>query len=192
MMSLGVTPATSKFNLPTEVVTVNMHCFSPPTWLEGVGGLASLSTNLVVGTTQLSASAGLAAHMVTRFFGVSVLILADGIIMLPLRETSADPGRLVSAGEVVCSPGGDSLLGVHPGDARMVSSVPWVIVGEGSTPPISAVVGRAMVPSFGASVSLLLASGTVPPRLQKISCLLKVMCPSTHHFSSTTLIAKGQ
>ena len=46
-----VTPVASKFSLPTEMVTVNKHCFSPPTWSEGIGGLPSLSTYPVVGTT---------------------------------------------------------------------------------------------------------------------------------------------
>ena len=44
--------------------------------------------------------------------------------MLPLGEISADPGRLMSDGKVVGSASGDSLLGVHPGSARMVSSAP--------------------------------------------------------------------
>ena len=110
-VSLEVTPVASKFSLPTEVVTVNTHCFSPPTWLEGVGGLASLSTNPVLGTTQLSALAGLVAQMVTRSFGMSVPILAKGIIVLPLGAISEDPSRLISAGKVVGSAGGDSSLG---------------------------------------------------------------------------------
>ena len=74
--------------------------------------------------------------MVTRSFGVSVSISANGTIVLSLGEISADPGRLISAGEVVGSAGEDSSLGVHPGDARMVSSAPWVFGGQGSTPPI--------------------------------------------------------
>ena len=97
-VSLEVTPVASKFSLPTEVVTINMHCFSPPTWLEGIRGPDSLSTDLVVGTTWLSASAGIVAQMVARSFGVSVMISANGIIVLPLGEISTDPGRLISAG----------------------------------------------------------------------------------------------
>ena len=132
-VSPEITPVASKFSLPTEVITINMHCFPLPTWLEGVGGLASLSTDAVVGTTQLSTSAGPVAQMVARSFGVSMSILADGVIVLPLREISADPGQLISAGKVVASAGGDSSLGVHPGDARMVSSASWDFVGQGST-----------------------------------------------------------
>ena len=60
--------------------------------------------------------------MVARSYGVSLLILADGIIVLPLKEIFADSGRLISAGEVVGSAGGDSSLWVYPGDARIVSS----------------------------------------------------------------------
>ena len=83
MVSLGVTLVASKFNLPMEAVTGNMHCFSPPTWSEGVGGLANLPTDPVVGTTQISTLAGLAAQIIIRSFGVSLSTLADGIIVLP-------------------------------------------------------------------------------------------------------------
>ena len=130
-MSPGVTPVASKFNLPMEAVTVNMHYFSLPTWSEGVGGPASLSSDPVVGTTQLFAMAGLAAQMVTRFFGATVSILADGIIMSLLGAISADTGRLVSAGEVVDSAGGASSSGVHPGDARMGIICPLGFCGVG-------------------------------------------------------------
>ena len=69
-VSLDVTLVASKFSLPTEAVTINMHCFPPPTWLEGMGGPASLSTNPVVGTTWLSTSGGLVAQIVTRSFRI--------------------------------------------------------------------------------------------------------------------------
>ena len=58
MVPSQVTPVASKFSLPTEVVTVNVHCFSSPTWSKGMAGPPSLSTDLVVGTTHLSALAG--------------------------------------------------------------------------------------------------------------------------------------
>ena len=38
MVPPEVTPVASTFSLPTDVVTINTHCFSPPTWSEGVGG----------------------------------------------------------------------------------------------------------------------------------------------------------
>ena len=50
-MSPGVTLVASKFNLPMEVVTVNTHHLSSSASLDGVRGSASLTTDLVVGTT---------------------------------------------------------------------------------------------------------------------------------------------
>ena len=150
MVSPGVTPVASKFNLPTEVVTVSMHCFSPPTWLEGVGEPASLSPSLVVGMTQFSAMAGLVAQEVIRSLRASVLISAAGTIMSPLTpHPYTDSGRLVSADKVVGSTSGASSLGVHPSDARMVLTLPWVVEGRGSTTPILAVLDGATVPSGG-------------------------------------------
>ena len=55
----------------------------------------------------------------------------------------------------------------------------------------SAVVGGVMGSLCGITVSWLTASGVVLPRFQKISCLLKVMCPLTCCFNSTMFIAKG-
>ena len=168
-VSPGVTLVASKFNLPTEVVTVNMHCLSPPAWSDGVWGLAILSTDLVVGTTQLSVLAGLVAQSVNRSFRVLMSTSANGTLVLSLGGVSAEPGRvssvLASAGKVVGSTGGVSSLGVHLGDTRMVSTAPWVSTGLSSMPPTLAVVGRAAVPSYGISVSSLLASGAVSLRL---------------------------
>ena len=160
-VSLGVTLVASKFSLPTEAVTVSKHCFSTPTWLECVGGLASLSPSPLVGTTQFSTMVRLAAQEVIRSLGHQCQFWPLAPLCHPWGD-STDTGRLVSAAKVMGFARGASSLGVHPGDARMVLSVPWVVAGWGSTPPISVVVGEAMVPSGGASVSWLPASGTAP------------------------------
>ena len=163
MVSLGVTPVASRFNHPMEVVTVSIHGFSPLTWSEDVGE-TGLSPSLVVGMIQFSTIAGLAAEGFIRSPRVPVSILVTGTITSSLGRTSAAAVRLVSVDEVV-------------GLARMVLSVPWVVMGWGSTPSILAVVGGVMAPSGEASVFWLLASGIASSRPQKTSCLLKVTCP---------------
>ena len=50
-VSLRVTPVASKFRLPIEAVTTNMHHLSSSAWSDGARGPASLTNDLVVGTT---------------------------------------------------------------------------------------------------------------------------------------------
>ena len=106
---------------------VNTHHLSSSAWSGGVGA-ASLTTNLAVGTTQVSSSAGLVAQLVSRSFGVSVSALAKRTIVSSPGRVSAELGRvsLTSActGEVVGSAGGVSSLGGHLGDKEVVLSAP--------------------------------------------------------------------
>ena len=85
---VGATPVASKFNLPKEVVTVSMHCFSPPTWSEGVGEMASLSPSLVVGTTWSSVMEGLVAWGVIGSSKASRSVLATGTRWVSLSRWS--------------------------------------------------------------------------------------------------------
>ena len=48
-VSLRVTPVAPKFSLPIETVAINMHILSSSAWLDGARGLASSTTNLVLG-----------------------------------------------------------------------------------------------------------------------------------------------
>ena len=152
MVSLGVTPVASKFNFPTEVVTVSTHCF--PLYLVGRCGRggwlvpqSSGGNNLVLCHDKAS---GLRGHQIS--WGISV----DFKLLAPLCHpwgVSTDTGRLVSAGKVVGSASGASSLGVHPSDARIVLSILWVVAGWGSKPATSVVVGGTTAPSGGAPVS---------------------------------------
>ena len=191
-VSPGVTLMASKFNLPMEVVIVSMHYFFPSYLVRRCGRAgqffpqSSSGNNPVLCHGRASSpkrASDLLGHQ-CQFWQLALLCHPWGV--------STDTGRLVSAGKVLGSAGGASSLGVHLSDARMVLSVPWVIAGLGFKPPILAVVVGAMAPSGGASVSWLPPSGSASPRPWKTSCLLKVTCPSIHHFNSTTLIAKGQ
>ena len=169
----GVTPVASRFSLPIEAVTVSIHGLSPPTWSEGVGE-TGLSPSAVVGIIQFSDMAGLAAWRSIRSLGAPLAILVAGTGTSFLGRTSAAAGRLVSADEVA-------------GLARMVLPVIWVVMDWGSTPLISVVAGGTMASSGEALVFWL----PVSSRPQRTSHLLKAMCSPTHHFNSSTLIAKG-
>ena len=50
-MSWRIILVASKFSLLTKAVTTNMYCLSPSAWFDGMRGMASSTTNLVVGTT---------------------------------------------------------------------------------------------------------------------------------------------
>ena len=117
MVLPGVTPVASRFSLPMAAVTVSIHGLSPPTWSEGVGQTGS-SPGAVVGMIQFSAMAGLAAQGFIRSLGVPLSILVAGTATSFLWRTSVAEDRLVSADEVA-------------GSARMVLSVPWVVMHLG-------------------------------------------------------------
>ena len=127
-MSLRVTPVASKFSLSIEAVMISTHLLSSSAWSDGASEPVSSTTNLEVGTTQVSTSIGLTAQAVGRSFWISMSGLVRGTVASLPSRISAGPSRagLTSAliDEVMGSAGVVSSLGGYPNDEGVVLCAP--------------------------------------------------------------------
>ena len=103
-VSLRITPVASKFSLLTKTVTTSMYHLSPSAWLDRARGLASSTTNLVVGTTWVPTSIGLVAWLVGKSFGISMSGSVERTMAYLSGGVSAGPGRVRRMSRTSCPP----------------------------------------------------------------------------------------